>query len=133
MLIDKEMFIYLAQKDNSSNYVRDLINQDRLAKADPEFIKLKKRDLQDQLKALGELEKSSKEAPEKVKQILQKWFESFKQNNRMMVEDRHNWIWIKDKIKPELESARSWHYGYEREILEIFQDHYGKSKVLINV
>lgn len=127
------MFIYLAQKDNSSNYVRDLINQDRLAKADPEFIKLKKRDLQDQLKALGELEKSSKEAPEKVKQILQKWFESFKQNNRMMVEDRHNWIWIKDKIKPELESARSWHYGYEREILEIFQDHYGESKVLINV
>lgn len=131
MLIPNETYIYLIQQGNGSDYVRGLIDQDRLSKADPEFIKLKKKELQDQLKALGEMEKISKKAPEKVNQVLQKHYESFKQNNRMMAEDHFNWNWIEAKVIPDLKGLSC--KLDKKEILVIFQEHFREDKVLINV
>lgn len=127
----KEMKIHLMSMENHSDYLRNLIDQDRLAKADPEFIKLKKRELQDQLKALNELGKHSTDNQDKVNSILNREYESFKQNNRMMTEDRFNWRWIEDKIIPQLKRLGC--KLDKKEILVIFQDNYREGKVLIGV
>lgn len=120
------------QMDNHSKYVRDLVNQDRLAKGDPQYIKLRRQELKDQIKALDETVRAKTEIPDQAIEVLNKWFTSYKSNNRPGIEDHFNLTWIKDQVIPDLKAVHC-HSLDNKQILGIFQDHFKEGRVLIDV
>jgi hypothetical protein len=105
--VDKEMRRYLLDLDqDASKYIRDLIDQDRLSKADPEYIKLKRQELRDQIKALDELEETSKEDPEKVKEILNIAYEHYQTAiNDPLIRGTDFKLYLRSNILPKLKAA----------------------------
>lgn len=127
----EEFHIYLQPMIGYSEFCRNailkeiqLVNSDQYANSKIEYY-------QNKVKKWKERKKSSKVDTSKVKEVLQKHYESFKQNDRMATEDYLNWRWIEDKIIPELKPLGC--KLNKVEILEIFQDFYRKGRALINV
>ena len=127
---EKDLRDILIIRDNYSDFIRNACWEKLEREGNHKLIDLDILKHEQIIKELKERKKSSKIDTSKVNEILNKHYESFKQNNRMNNEPKWNRDWIKREIIPELPKT---HKMNEHTILAIFMNHFREGKVLINV
>lgn len=126
------MKIYLMDMDNHSQYIRDLIDKDRIEKGDPKIIKAKIEEYNQAIKELENRVKIDHERNAKIQECLTVWYHTFVSQDRLMYERHFNLTWISDKVLPELKKLGCTHYSKDN-ILEMFEENSRQKKVILNV
>lgn len=117
---DEEMYFYLQRKENYSEYVRDLVNRDRLDSLDSVYIKKRKEELREEIKKLDGLMKSTKNNSDQVREILESGLKGYnKRNSEVLVGPSQNRLWIRSSVLPHLKKAGSRLSEYE--VLKMFE------------
>lgn len=119
---DEEMFLYLKRKGNYSEYIRDLINQDRISKLDSKYIAIQRKKLKEQLKDLDnlevqakELKKQSQEDSERVEQILQTARDHFQEiKSDPTLTPGSFRMYLRNNIIPKLKEAKCTRYDVDQ-------------------
>ena len=113
--------MYLHQLDDHySQYITNLIDKDRLARLDSIYIKKRREELQEEIKKLDELQKSSKENTGQVREILEYGLKGYiNRNSEVHIGASQNRIWIRGSVLPHLKKAGSKLSEYD--VLKMFE------------
>lgn len=118
---DEDMYLYLHKKDNYSEYIKGLINRDRLKSADPQFINTKIQEHKKAIWELQELKKSSREDSEEVKKILEIGLTQYNAQMDSPMPDLHSFkLYLRSNILPKLTKAHCNRYDVDS-LLEMYQ------------
>lgn len=110
---DPEMYKYLVTSfDDYSSYIRDLINNDRLKKADPVFIAQKEKELKAELQKLQDLKKIKPVQDDKIQDCLKYWHDVTK--NQVFRDDQAIIKFCEKRILPNLRKL-----GYQGSVEDI--------------
>lgn len=114
--------MYLHQLDDHySQYITNLIDEDRLARLDPIYIKKRREELQEKIKNLDHIVKSSKENTGQVREILEYSLEGYKnRNSEVLIGASQNRLWIRGSVLPELKKAGCKLSEYD--VLKMFEE-----------
>lgn len=115
----KEMKLYLLSMENYSEYVRALIDKDRIELCNPEHIKIKISEHETIIKQLKDSLKGPKLDQERIKGLCEYHAPSY-QENAMYREEKQRYNFIRKTIQPDLKLA-----GYKGDLKDI-------DKLLIN-
>jgi len=114
--------MYLHQLDDQySQYITDLIDEDRLARLDPIYIKKRREELQEEIKKLDHNLKSSKENTDQVREILEYGLKGYiNRNSEVLIGASQNRLWIRASVLPELKKAGCKLSEYD--VLKMFEE-----------
>jgi len=114
--------MYLHEQDNYSQYLTDLVNNDRIKKADPNFINSQIKKFEKKIQDLREIKKNHKENSEDARQILEYGLKGYqRRNSEAFISPSQNKLWIRSTVLPELKKARCNKYS-ESDLLKMFQE-----------
>jgi len=122
MRIPQQTYITLLQKENYSQWIREAIDEKLMKETNPEFLKRLREKKQKEIQQIDEQLKISKENPEKVMNVMEKYYNQFldKINKNPMWEVHQIKFWIKTNVLPEIKKLRSTKYSEVDPILESF-------------
>ena len=112
--------MYLHELDNYSQYINNLIDQDRFDKRDPSYLKSLLKEKEKEINQINQLLKESKQNPQKIQECLKTWYEVFRENDRYALPRNLNYKWVKSRVYPELKKL-GWK-GKPEKILDIFSE-----------
>ena len=111
------------QQENPSEWIRDACYQRLERESDPKFIDQQIAEKTQELQYWKDLKKQPAQNKEKIREILNRWYDFFTMNDRFIIEDHFNRKWMRENILPELKKAGCKTYT-EGELLQLFLDHH---------
>jgi hypothetical protein len=97
--------MYLHNKENYSQYINDLIDQDRLVNADQKIIDARIFEHQHEIDRLKKLKQAPQVNKDRVHEILDRWLLKFNEWRNDDTTDQSAYMWIKNRVIPELRAA----------------------------
>lgn len=110
---DREMKIFLLNIGDYSQYIRNLINNDRLARSDPKFINSKIEEHKQEIQRLQDLKKQKSFDRDKINELFIHHAPNYKRNAATR-SDTQRCDWIERVLKPQLKKL-----GFKGSIEEI--------------
>jgi len=116
-----DMWKYLGELPDKTEYITTLIYKDRLDRLDSIYIKKRREELKEEIKRLDELVKSNKQNNGQVREILESGLKGYiRRNSEVLVSPSQNRSWIRSSVLPELKKAGCSKYS-EYDILKMFE------------
>ena len=110
--------MYLLQMENPSEYIRDLIDNDRFAKADPEYLKQKEAELKSELQKIQELKKFKPVQEDKITECIKYWHDVSK--NQLFRDKEHLIKYCEKRILPNVKKLG--YRGSTKDIAEVLNN-----------
>lgn len=128
--VNEAVFMYLHQQDTISEYLNQLINNDRLKRLDKEYINTRIKELETEISNLKELKKKPELENKKIHECVNYYYESFLNNDRLLLTDRENLFWFDKSVLPNLKREGITYYTAQ-DLLKIFTTNAKNKKVLL--
>lgn len=110
----KKFFLDLGE-ENSSEYIRSLIEKDIMEKCNPDFIKNQIKHKKEEIQKLEELLAAPHPLSNKINELLMKHAKTYKANAMVRTPDQR-YRFIKEQILPEIKK-----FGFNKSVEEIDQ------------
>lgn len=122
--------MYLHQQENKTEYLNQLINNDRITKLDKDYINNKIQELKIEIKELEKLKNKPALENKKIWEIVNYFYELFLNHDRLILSDKDNLFWFEKAVIPKLKREGITYYT-PQDLLTIFTNAAKKKKLLL--
>jgi len=119
--VDTEMYMYLHETGNYTQYIIQLINKDRENNSNKEYLKSLKQSYKEKIAEIDKKLKEKVGSTAQVKEILEYGLKGYiNRNSEVLIGASQNRLWIRGSILPELKKAGSRLSEYD--VLKMFEE-----------